>query len=302
MMTKEQKHGIKTVEKAIDSSRYRLDKYSPHEYTQANMNVTTKIAIEAVEGAVALLKRNIDRRHNETRKRGGTFHAVNTECDYLSEEIITKKILRAYPGHIILSEETSSSVNYINEKNLWVVDPIDGTKGFAAGLLTYSVSLSYLYGQQLVSSALYLASTNEILWAETGKGAYIGMRRLHVDDRPAKRAMLALDPSNKKREVAMRELAPDLSLGVRFLQMTSGGAGPLGLIARGNLQGLVFAYPSIWDYSAGVHLVLEAGGLVTDFQGKPYQLFSRAGIVACTRSVQPYILRYTKKVAKHFLS
>lgn len=265
------------------------------------MKVTTRITIEAAETAATYLKKNIHKKHHETRKRGGTFHAVDTECDHVAERKITTTIFHTYPTHTILSEETSPKVNWEKEKHLWVVDPIDGTKGFAAGLFTYSVSISYLYEHQLVCSALYLASTDEILWAETGKGAYIGRIRLYVDDRPARRAMLALDPSNKKREIAMRQLAPDLSLGVRFLQMTSGGAGPLGLIARGNLQGLVFAYPSIWDYSAGVHLVYESGGLVTDFQGKPYRLFSRAGIVACTKSVQPYILRHTKRVAKYFI-
>lgn len=265
------------------------------------MKTITETAIAVVETTAEYLKKSINRKHRETRKRGGTFHAVDTESDHIAEERITNVILRSYPTHAILSEETSSKVNWKREKHLWVVDPIDGTKGFAAGLLTYSVSVSYLYEHELVSSALYLASTDEILWTETRKGAYIGRKQLHVDDRSVKRAMLALDPSNKKREIAMRQLAPDLSLGVRFLQMTSGGAGPLGLIARGNLQGLVFVYPSIWDYSAGVHLVMEAGGLITDFQGKPYQLFSRAGIVACTKSVQPYILRRTRKVAKYFV-
>ena len=151
-----------------------------------------------------------------------------------------------------------------------------------------------------VSSALYLASTGEVIWCETGKGAFAGKRRLSVDNQPLENSVIALDQGIRTRKLTMAKIAPGLGLGIRALLIVPGEAGNLGLVARGNIQGLLCSHPRIWDYAAGIHLVQEAGGIVTDYSGKPYQWFTRAGHIACAPSAHDYILKYTKGVAPYF--
>ena len=129
---------------------------------------------------------------------------------------------------------------------------------------------------------------------ETGKGAYIGTKQIRVKDLPWKKSVIALDPGHMWRKKAMTIIAPPLSNGIRFLQITSGEASNLGLVARGNIQGLVCVKPDVWDYAAGIHLVKEAGGIVSDLKGKPYKMFSMKGHVVAAPSVHKEILRYTK--------
>lgn len=266
------------------------------------MEKTTKAAVELAEEAGELLTRLVHRKQHERIKETEFPMDIVTDSDVQTERLITRAINRRFPNHGILSEETNTQVNPKEYRHLWIIDPIDGTIAFASGLPFYSVSISYFVDQEPVSSALYLASTQEVLWAQTGKGAYIGRRRLHVHDKPVEGCVVAFDASFRKRKIAMYKLAPAMSLGIRFLQMTSGEAGNLGLVARGNLQGLVCVYPDIWDYAAGLHLVAEAGGIITDFRGKPYHMFTSAGHVAATKSVHPHIVEQTQKVAHYFMS
>ncbi len=260
---------------------------------------TTKVAIEAATKAGKLLSRLV--KHPHTEKTKGHVADIVTESDIASNTLITKIIRKNFPSHAILSEETSEVTDPKKHRDLWIVDPIDGTISFAAGLPVYSVSISYCINQKLVSSALYIASHGEVLWTETGKGAFVKGRKLHVHDVPWENSVIALDQGVRVRKIIMGKLAPALSLDVRFLQMTAGEASNLGLVARGNIQGLICGRPNVWDYAAGIHLIQEAGGIVTDFAGNLYKLFSKSGHVAATPSILPHILKHTKKVANYFI-
>lgn len=264
------------------------------------MYQTTKVAIEAETQAAKLLERLVRKKQQETVKEAGMHADIVTGSDVLSEKLIISLIQKSFPSHGILSEETSKYTDPKKHKHLWIIDPIDGTIAFAAGLPFWSISISYFVDQEPVSSALYLASTREVLWAETGKGAFVGKRQLSVRDLPWEKSVIALDQGIRTRQINMEKIAPNLS-GCRSLVMTPGEAGNLGLVARGNLQGLLCSHPSIWDYAAGIHLVKEAGGVVTDYAGNPYQWFSRSGHVAATPKTHPYIIEQTQKITKHFM-
>lgn len=258
------------------------------------MKETTKIAIEAAEKAGKLLTQLVRQKQRERVKEQEFPMDIVTDSDIQSEKLITNIIHRHFSSHGILSEETNKHVYPKKHKHLWIIDPIDGTIAFASGLPFYSVSIAYCIAGELISSALYLASTKEVLWAETGKGAFIKTKQIKVKDLPWKKSVIALDPGNMWRKKALTIIAPPLSNGIRFLQITSGEAGNLGLLARGNIQGLVCVKPDVWDYAAGIHLVKEAGGVISDLKGKPYKMFSTLGHVAAAPTVHKEILRYTK--------
>lgn len=261
------------------------------------MEKTTKIALEAAEAAGKLLNRLILKPPRVKVKEPGVPGDIVTAADLQAEKLIKQMISRRFPGHAILSEETGNKTDHDKHRHLWVVDPLDGSNAFSAGLPFYSVSIAYFFDREPLASALYLGLTRELLWAETGKGAYCGRRRLRVRDRAWSDCVIALDPGIRLRQINLTRLAPALAQGIKALVMMPGEAGPLGLLARGNLQGLVCSWPDVWDYAAGIHLVREAGGLVTDYLGKPYPWFSRSGHVAAAKTALPYILKQTRKVA-----
>ncbi|OGG24067.1 hypothetical protein A3A79_02625 [Candidatus Gottesmanbacteria bacterium RIFCSPLOWO2_01_FULL_43_11b] len=263
------------------------------------MDKTTRVAIEAATQAGKLLRRLVKQSHQEKTK--GHAHDIVTEADIASNNLIAHIIHRSFPNHTILSEESSPTIDPKKHGHLWIVDPIDGTISFAAGLPFYTVSIAYAHDGEVVSSALFMADTNEVLWAQKGEGAYANKKPIHVKDLPWEKSVVGFDQSIRKRKIAMEKLAPPLSLEVRFLHMSAGQAYMTGQVAKGNFQGMLSVFPSVWDFAAGVHLVREAGGVVTDFLGRDYPLFTEAGHIACTPSVLPHILKHTKKVARYFL-
>lgn len=263
------------------------------------MDKTTKVAIEAATQAGQLLRRLVKQSHEEKTK--GHSADIVTEADIASNNLIARIIHRYYPHHAILSEETSPNLDPKKYKDLWIVDPIDGTITFAAGLPFYTVSVAYACDGNVISGALYMADTGEVLWAQKGMGAHSGETKLHVRPLPWEKCVIGFDQSIRKRKVAMEKLAPPLSVKVRFLHMSAGSAYMVGQVAKGNLQGMLNVYPSVWDFAAGLLIVREAGGLVTDFLGRDYPLFTQAGHIAAAPTVLPHILKHTRKVARFFL-
>ena len=264
------------------------------------MELTTRLAIDLATAAGSELRVGTASPKEATGKETGIHADVVTDYDVRIEQKIIAGIRTHFPDHAILSEETNGAVDPLAHDRLWIIDPIDGTISFASGLPLYSVSIAYFENQKPKSSALYLAATDEVLWAEAGIGAFHQEKALRVRDLPPTEAVIALDQGIRTREITMAGVAPTLALGIRALLMTPGEAGNLGLVARGNIQGLICAHPQIWDFAAGMHLALEAGAVVTDFAGNPYSWFERKGHIVCTTSVLPYILDHTKGVAPHF--
>lgn len=264
------------------------------------MELTTRLAIDLAAAAGSELKDGMTSPKDAARKEAGVHADVVTEYDVRIEQSIIAGIRAQFPTHTILSEETNVDVDPLAHDHLWIIDPIDGTISFASGLPLYAVSVAYFEHQKPKSSALYLAATDEVLWAEAGSGAFNRNGALRVRDLPPAEAVIALDQGVRTREITMAGVAPTIALGIRALLMTPGEAGNLGLVARGNIQGLICAHPQIWDFAAGMHLALEAGAVVTDFAGNPYSWFERKGHIVATQSVLPYIVEHTKGVASHF--
>lgn len=263
------------------------------------MRQTTAVAIEAARKAGALLSREVHK--PQTEKIKSHLADIVTEADIRSNELITRIIHQNFPDHSILSEETALTFNPKKARRLWIVDPIDGTISFAAKLPFYTVSIAYCLNGEVVSSALFMADTGEVLWAEKGGGAFADKKPIHVRDLPWEKSVIGFDYSIRKRKVAMTKLGPPLASEIRWLHSSAGSAYMLGQVAKGGLQGVLVVYPSVWDFAAGVHIVREAGGVVTDFLGRDYPLFTESGHIAATKSALPHVLKHTKKIAKYFM-
>lgn len=189
-----------------------------------------------------------------------------TEIDHAAENAIIETIRRAYPDHAILAEESGSSGGRRREVE-WIIDPIDGTANFMRGLPHFAISIACRVRGELAHGLIYDPVKDEMFTASRGEGAQMDGRRIRVSDaKHLDRALVATGFAYRKSGV----IADHLDSFTRVLE-TAGdvrraGSAALDLayVAKGRLDGYWERGLSPWDIAAGLLLVREAGGIVTD--------------------------------------
>jgi myo-inositol-1(or 4)-monophosphatase len=210
---------------------------------------------------------------------GGRLDIV-TATDPAVERAVSAILTDAFPDHGILGEETGGHT--AEAEWLWIIDPIDGTKNFNAGVPLVAFNLA-LWQAGVPRLALTLdVFQDETFYAEASGGTTLNGRPVRVSGAGAlNEAILCFDlgledgPAQATLAV-LRETFPILQ-GLRLLGTTALG---LAWVAAGRWDGYLHPRPSVWDFAPGVLLVQEAGGIVTDFQGGPVTLSSRAVVAA----------------------
>jgi len=189
-----------------------------------------------------------------------------TEIDKRAEEEIINILLSAYPDHGVLAEESG----YLNEdaEYIWVIDPLDGTTNFMHGFPHYAVSIALKKGDIIEQAVIYDPVRQDLFTATRGKGAMLNNRRLRVGrQRKIEGAFLGTGFPFKND----KDIEPYLDIFRDIFSTTSGvrraGAASLDLayVAAGKLDGFFEIGLKPWDFAAGVLLIQEAGGVVTDF-------------------------------------
>ena len=194
-----------------------------------------------------------------------------TDIDQAAEQAIIETLLKAYPDHAILAEESGASKNLHDESDfVWVIDPIDGTTNFMHGYPNYCVSIALQQRGVITQAVIYDPVRNDLFTATKGAGAYLNDKRIRVrnPDRIA-RALLGSGHGAEPRQLAeylrMYEIVAPRCHGVR-----SGGSAALELanVAAGRIDGFFEKGLKTWDIAAGSLLVTEAGGIVGEFNGE----------------------------------
>ena len=241
------------------------------------------IAVKAARRAGAVINRasrDLDG-VTVTRKRHNDFV---TEVDQAAEAAIIEVLRKAYPDHAILAEESGADGS---SEYQWVIDPLDGTTNFIHGFPQYAVSIALRHRGVLEQAVVYDPGRNELFTATRGRGAFVNDRRIRVSKRTKLAESLIgtgfpfrdlehLDEYMTAFKVVTRETA-----GVR---RAGAAALDLAYVAAGRLDGFWEIGLSAWDMAAGALLILEAGGLVTDFDGEPNYL-DRGNIVCAAPKV-----------------
>lgn len=260
------------------------------------MEKFAKIAKEAAHQAGQLLKSKIKNRRQVREKHGAVD--IVTDADLKAQELIVNIITKHFPHHGILAEESEKKIDVNAYHYIWAVDPIDGTSAYAAGLPAYSCSIALLYHQQPIVAAVYVALTDEIVWAIKGKGAYSSNHKLSVSSLGnLPESTIGFDPSYVNREYYIKTIAAPLADQVRILPMTWSQAASLALVGKGILDGFIQCNnPKVWDVAAGKVVVEEAHGMVTDFTGQPVDLFAIDGYVAGNKAIHKKLLIYTNQI------
>ena len=217
-------------------------------------------------------------------------HDWVTEVDRTAESLIRDILLQGAPGTRVMGEELSPEVGI--EGRVWIIDPLDGTTNFLHGYPQYAVSVALAIDGQLEAGVVLDVNRECIYGAVRGRGAWLGNTALRVSEitDPA-RALLGTGYPFKHLE----ELDNYLAQFRRILPATSGvrraGAAAIDLadVAAGRLEGFWELVLAPWDIAAGILLIREAGGIVTDLQGRRAELV-QGGIVAGNPAVHTWLL------------
>jgi myo-inositol-1(or 4)-monophosphatase len=256
------------------------------------------VMIAAARKAARALKRDFGEVEHLQVSLKGPANFV-TAADRRAEETVYAELAKARPGYGFLGEEGGRREG--NDKShTWIVDPLDGTTNFLHGIPQFAISIGLQRDDAIVAGLIYNPITDELFTAERGKGAFLNDRRLRVAARKLlSDAVIACGLPHLGRgdlELGLRELGAvqDKVAGLRRF-----GAASLDLafVAAGRLDGYWERNLSPWDMAAGLLLVREAGGFVTDIEGGD-AMFTRRNIVAGNETMQRELQALLQAVGK----
>jgi len=192
-----------------------------------------------------------------------------SSADLRAEKVLRTELTKARPGYGMLMEESGDTPGS-DTRHRWIVDPLDGTTNFLHGIPHFAISIALERDGEIVAGIIYEPLHDELFWAEKGASAFLNDRRLRVSARRSLGdAVIGTGmPFNGRGDHAryLATLAP-------IMAATSGvrrqGAASLDLayVAAGRLDGYWEFGLSPWDIAAGILIVREAGGYVTDLAG-----------------------------------
>src|SRR3954451_20903560 len=226
------------------------------------INVMGNAALKAARG---LIRDFGEVEHLQVSVKGaGEF--VST-ADLKAERTLKTELKRARPGYAMLFEESGAEAGS-DPRHRWIVDPLDGTTNFLHGIPHFAISIGLERDGEIVAGVIYDPTRDEMFWAEKGIGAYLNDRRLRVSGR--RRLGEALIATG----IPFREHGnhPDYLAGLAAIMVETSGvrrfgsaALDLAYVAAGRYDGFWEVGLQPWDIAAGLLLVREAGGYVTDF-------------------------------------
>lgn len=228
------------------------------------MHPMLNIAIRAARNAGGLIQRHSEKVGQLTieRKSNNDF---TSEVDHIAEQEIIQVINYAYPDHAILAEESGK---HPGNHYTWVIDPLDGTTNFLHGYPQYSVSIALKNKGKTEVGVVYDPLRDELFTAEKGGGAMLNNRRIRVGKQiNLNTALIGTGfpfkyPQHLEAYIDMFRTLTPATAGIR---RAGSAALDLAYLAAGRLDGFWEIGLKEWDMAAGILLVQEAGGVVTDF-------------------------------------
>lgn len=251
------------------------------------------IAIQAARAAGNLIMRASDRL--DTLKI--TEKAPNdyvTEIDQLAEREIIHIIQKAHPSHSILGEEGGK---ISGNDNLWIIDPIDGTRNFIHGFPHFAISIGFSHKNKMEHGVIYDPVRQELFTASRGKGAQLNDRRIRVSKHAHLEECLLgtgfpYRQSQLEQEAYLKSLQAFIPL-CGDIRRSGSATLDLAYVASGRLDGFWEFGLKPWDLAAGTLLIKEAGGLVCDLDGAENYMNNGNVITA-----NPKILKLLLKIIK----
>jgi myo-inositol-1(or 4)-monophosphatase len=206
-----------------------------------------------------------------------------SEVDRLAEAEIIKELKRANPDYAILGEE-GGKLKGVRDggRFTWVIDPLDGTSNYLHGIPHWCVSIALVENGEPQHGVVFDPLRNELFTASKGSGTVLNEKRVRVSERrELSGAMLitGFPPRERARAGSQLECVRELLRDAEDIRRTGSAALDLAYVAAGRADAYFEAGLKPWDIAAGVLLVREAGGKVTDFRGRTTGPLDNRGLV-----------------------
>lgn len=197
-----------------------------------------------------------------------------TDADLASQEAVRRVVLGAFPDHDFLSEEepAASPARGAQPRYRWIVDPLDGTTNYVHRIPDYAVSLALERGGEILAATVFNPVHGECYTAAKGEGAFLNGQRLHASSTTElKHAVVAA--SFPPKIMADSPIISDFTrvlIASQSVRRTGSAALNLCYIAAGRFDAFWARDTKIWDVAAGFLLVCEAGGVMSELDGRPF--------------------------------
>jgi 3'(2'), 5'-bisphosphate nucleotidase len=232
-----------------------------------------------------------------------------TQADRAVNELIVKGLRRDFPEDGILAEESVDTARRLDCARVWMVDPLDGTKGFIAGSGDFAVQIGLAVDGRSVLGVVYAPATDVLYWAAEGSGAWVARpeletERLRVSEtRDVERMRLAASRSHRSqrmdrvvRALGIEEEVQRHSVGIKVGLIVERQCDLYIHLSTGTKQ---------WDTCAPEAVIREAGGLLTDLWGEPLRyntpdVYNRNGLLASNASAHARVIELVRPLLDEF--
>jgi myo-inositol-1(or 4)-monophosphatase len=257
-----------------------------------------EVAVEVAQEAGKILREEMERPPTISHK--AEFDLV-TQADRRSEALIVSRLQKYFPRHAIAAEE--GTCKETDSEYRWHVDPLDGTTNFAHGYPCFCVSIALARKKELLLGVIYNPIYSELFSGARGEGAFFNGRKMGCSRIDAlKDSLLCTGFPNHDRQANPNiHYYWDFTLLSHGVRRDGSAALDLACVALGRFDSFWEFGLNPWDTAAGVVLVEEAGGKVTDLEGQPYAL-GGASILASNGLIHDQMVKVAAEVAARKLS
>ncbi|KAK7868561.1 hypothetical protein R5R35_009458 [Gryllus longicercus] len=235
---------------------------------------------------------------------------VVTEYDKKTENLIISELKKAFPSHRFIGEESTEGPNEVEITNepTWIIDPIDGTCNYIHGVSESAISVGFAVNKEVTVGVVYNPILNLLFTACKGMGAFQNGKKIHVSTcSEHSKSLVATEISfagMTQYEHQVIERLRGLVKGAHGARAIGCAATTLCYVANGSIDAYVQDGLYCWDVAAGSIIVKEAGGIVLNSNGKPFQLTEKKILVASTQPLADQLIAIIKEAdekASHLL-
>lgn len=247
------------------------------------------VAVSAAGQAASFLQSRFGQDHRIEAKGDRNFV---TDVDKQAQRMIIDAVRGRFPGHDILAEEDdhSAAAHCSPDNYLWIIDPLDGTHNFIRNNPCFGVSIGICHKGAFVCGVINMPISAEVYVAEKGGGAFKNGQPIRVSGRAELReCSLSYDSALRSDPPLLAATLQDLAKHTFNVRMFGSSARALSYLAEGVVDACVEFEDMPWDFAAGVCLIEQAQGTVTDLLGRPVT-HSSMGYVAANPRLQPQLL------------
>jgi myo-inositol-1(or 4)-monophosphatase len=229
------------------------------------MEPFVNVAVQAARQAGDFIRRQQDQVQFLEVKTNASY-GESTSVDLQAEQLIIQSIRKKFPKHNIISEEQGS----IDQQSdvTWIIDPLDGTRNFLHGIAHFAISIAVQVKNQIEHAVILDPIKHECFTASRGRGAQLNNRRIRVNSKiHLDNALIGYGKYTNANQTTATQNFLNHGLNHRSLRRLGCAALDLAYVANGRLDGYFGMNLNSWDRAAGMLLILEAGGVLTNFSG-----------------------------------